>query len=653
MIGTKSCPECGVELLEDAPEGLCPKCLLQQGLDDIKETPVRGPAVPTSGYPSAFVAPKPVELARHFPQLDILQLLGQGGMGAVYKARQVKLDRLVALKVLPTQLGRDPAFAERFIREARTLARLSHPHIVAVHDFGEVDGLFYFIMEYVDGVNLRERLQEGPLPPEEALEIVPQICEALQYAHEFDVVHRDIKPENILLDHKGRVKIADFGLAKIVGLTPTYLTLTGSHQVMGTLYYMAPEQMERPNTVDWRADIYSVGVVFYEMLTGGLPLGRFAPPSHKVPVGADIDGIVLRALEKEPERRYQQVGELKRDVVALRAGPPAPAPVEQHAGVVLSFPFTTYGGWSMANGLVRLEDRQIVLEYVTQKFSGLVTSEVKEATLAFKDITSLSLEKGWGACVLLIRVARLSAVGNLPGCTWGEIRLGLNRRDYDIARRLVDIVHGKPSGAAQSPRRQGGQPEPDLEMVQVEVSGPASGLFVTGIVAALAWALLLSLIPVRTEYTYWGAVIHRRLGEDFPGLIPIVAIPILILLFGAWRMRRCRSYEFAHMASLLAMLPWSPAFPLGLAMGIWSLVTLRRPEVRAAFAHRLNPTGRAWQQYQDEYAGPPVRRRGVFGAVKSFAHAVRYYCVDSLVGGRRPVVPPETQKTQPPEAIKP
>jgi tRNA A-37 threonylcarbamoyl transferase component Bud32 len=638
-------------LPEDAPEGLCPKCLLQQALDDGKETPVRGPAVPTSGYTSAFVAPEPAELARHFPQLDILQLLGQGGMGAVYKARQVKLDRMVALKVLPMQLGRDPAFAERFIREARTLARLSHPHIVAVHDFGEVDGLFYFLMEYVDGVNLRERLQQGPLPPDEALEIVPQICEALQYAHEFDVVHRDIKPENILLDHRGRVKIADFGLAKIVGLTPTYLTLTGSHQVMGTLYYMAPEQMERPHSVDWRADIYSVGVVTYEMLTGGLPLGRFAPPSHKVPVGADMDGIVLRALEKEPERRYQQVSELKRDVLALRAGPPAAAPVEQQAGTVLSFPFTAYGGWSMANGLVRLEDRQIVLEYVTQKFSGLVTSEVKEAHLAFKDITSLNLEKGWGSCVLLIRVARLSAVGNLPGCNWGEIRLGLNRRDYDIARRLVDIVHGKPTVAA-SPHRAGGTPEPDLDMVQVEVSGPASGLFTTGIVAALGWALMLSLIPVRWEY-YWNGQTVYRLGHDFPGLIPIVTIPILLLLFGAWRMRRCRSYELAFTASLLAMLPWSPAFPLGLAMGIWSLITLRRPEVRAAFAHRLNPAGRAWQQYQEAYVSPAARRGGVFGAVKSFAHAVRYYCVDSLVGGRRPAVPPDNQKTQPPEAVKP
>ncbi len=136
-------------------------------------------------------------------------------MGAVYKARQRKLDRLVAVKVLPPDWGKEPAFAERFAREAKMLARLAHPHIVAVHDFGESDGLFYLVMEYVDGASLRHILQEGRLEPDEALAIIPQICDALQYAHEEGVVHRDIKPENILLDSKSRVKIADFGLAKL------------------------------------------------------------------------------------------------------------------------------------------------------------------------------------------------------------------------------------------------------------------------------------------------------------------------------------------------------------------------------------------------------------------------------------------------------
>src|SRR5205823_6136192 len=164
-----------------------------------------------------FLAPDPADLAPHFPQLEILSLLGQGGMGAVYMARQLKLDRFVALKVLPEEWGRDPAFAERFQREARALARLSHPNIVSVHDFGEAGVHFFLLMEYVDGANLRRLLQGGPLEPRLAMQVIPQICDALQYAHEEGVVHRDIKPENILLDSRGRVKIADFGLAKLVG----------------------------------------------------------------------------------------------------------------------------------------------------------------------------------------------------------------------------------------------------------------------------------------------------------------------------------------------------------------------------------------------------------------------------------------------------
>jgi tRNA A-37 threonylcarbamoyl transferase component Bud32 len=320
MSQARLCPECETELPEDAPEALCPKCLLQQGLSDSDEDvfAANGPATEPHGDRPAI--PTPAELASAFPHLQILELLGQGGMGAVYKARQIKLDRLVALKVLPRQINADPTFAERFTREARSLARLNHPNIVTVHDFGEVDGLYYFIMEYVDGVSLRHLIHAGQPGAEESLKIVPQICDALQYAHEEGIVHRDIKPENILLDKRGRVKIADFGLAKLVSRTPADFTLSTPQQVMGTLLYMAPEQMERPHTVDHRADIYSLGVVFYELLTGELPLGRFAPPSHKVAVDGRLDQVVLRALEKEPAERYQHISDVKSDVEAI-AGP--------------------------------------------------------------------------------------------------------------------------------------------------------------------------------------------------------------------------------------------------------------------------------------------------------------------------------------------
>lgn len=265
----------------------------------------------------SFTPPKPDQLAQHFPQLEILDLVGHGGMGAVYKARQRGLDRMVALKILPPEVGQDPSFAERFSREARALAKLNHPHIVGVYDSGNVDGLYYLLMEYVDGVNLREAIQTKELTPAEALAIVPQICEALQYAHDEGIVHRDIKPENILLDKKGRVKIADFGLARLLGNAADNFTLTGTHQVMGTLRYMAPEQLEGSHEVDHRADIYSLGVVFYEMLTGELPIGHFDAPSHKVQLDVRVDEVVLRTLAKEPSRRYQQASEIKTDVDAI------------------------------------------------------------------------------------------------------------------------------------------------------------------------------------------------------------------------------------------------------------------------------------------------------------------------------------------------
>ncbi len=283
------CPQCGTTVRPDAPEGLCPECLLKVAMNSGSE-PGHEHKVTTTHGP---VAPPPEELARQFPQLEILELLGQGGMGIVYKARQPRLDRFVALKILPAEASRDPAFAERFAREARALAKLSHPSIVTVYDFGESDGRFYLLMEFVDGVNLRHLLRDRRLKPEEALQIVPQICEALQYAHDHGVIHRDIKPENILLDKKGHVKIADFGLAKLLGPKAADSALTGSQQIMGTPHYMAPEQMERPLAVDHRADIYSLGVVFYEMLTGGLPLGRFAPPSQKVQVDVRLNSSTL------------------------------------------------------------------------------------------------------------------------------------------------------------------------------------------------------------------------------------------------------------------------------------------------------------------------------------------------------------------------
>jgi tRNA A-37 threonylcarbamoyl transferase component Bud32 len=306
-----TCPKCGAPIPLAAPQGLCPKCVL---LGAATATEQGVPATATSEIPSIE------RIAVAFPQLQILELVGRGGMGFVFKARQPHLDRFVALKLLPDKLAKDAQFAERFNREGRVLAKLNHPNIVSIFDFGQTGGFYYLLMEYVDGVNLRQAMRAGRFSPGEALSIVPKICEALQYAHEQGILHRDIKPENILLDAKGRVKIADFGIAKLVGEDQPSVTLTNTGAALGTLHYMAPEQLEKPSTVDHRADIYSLGVVFYEMLTGELPIGRFAPPSSKTPVGASVDEVVFRTLEKDRERRFQSAGEMRTQVEHLGDG---------------------------------------------------------------------------------------------------------------------------------------------------------------------------------------------------------------------------------------------------------------------------------------------------------------------------------------------
>ncbi len=416
------------------------------------------------GGAGAFVPPSVHDIAQLFPQLEIIELIGQGGMGAVYKAKQPGLDRLVALKILPPRPGNDPGFADRFTREARALARLSHPNIVAVFDFGQAGGLHYFIMEYVDGPNLRQVEQAGKLSPREALKIIPQICEALQFAHDEGIVHRDIKPENVLLDKKGRVKIADFGLAKLLGREPQDFRLTGTKDVMGTPHYMAPEQVEHPQAVDHRADIYSLGVVFYEMLTGELPLGRFAPPSsrtHDVRIDVRLDEVVLRTLEREPERRYQQASQVKTAVETIAAeGGAKPPPV--------------------------------------------------------------------------------------PGST-------------------------APAGEDERFRKQ--------------VRPPAIGLLATGIAnwLLLPFAILFVVPTLQRAREYAGHTQTENITQL--GLVVLLLSPFVLcsfMIFAALKMMRLEAYRTAVGASIAAMLV-TPGNLIGFPIGIWSLVTLARREIRAAF----------------------------------------------------------------------
>jgi serine/threonine protein kinase len=285
-------------------------------MDCALDTPLpRTPTVP-------WEPPAPEHVAALLPQYEIEALIGRGGMGAVYKGRQVSLNRTVALKILPAELSADREFITRFQREAQTLASLSHNGIVTIFDFGTTtEGHLYFVMEYIDGTDLAHALHTQRLEPDQALELTMQICEALHYAHSQGVVHRDIKPGNVLIGRDGRAKLADFGLAR--PLSPERTQLTASNVVMGSPDYMAPEQWQ--GKADHRADIYALGVMLYEMLTGTRPQGAFDLPSIKSNVDARLDAVVIKAMRQEPDRRYQRVSELRHDVDQIRTTrPPQP-----------------------------------------------------------------------------------------------------------------------------------------------------------------------------------------------------------------------------------------------------------------------------------------------------------------------------------------
>lgn len=422
MAEKTNCTKCGAELPANAPKGLCPKCLMKAGMKKSGKGKKAGPSDISHGVtgsatpPGGFVPLEPEQLAEKFPQLEIIELLGHGGMGAVYKARQKQLDRFVALKILPPEVSKDAAFAERFTREARSLAKLNHPQIVTIYDFGHTeDALYYFLMEFVDGTDLRHIIQAGELKPEQALVIVPQVCEALHYAHKKGIVHRDIKPENILLDTEGNVKIADFGLAKLLDKETSAYTLTQSGQRMGTPHYMAPEQIEHPQEVDHRADIYSLGVVFYEMLTGELPIGLFAPPSKKVQVDVRLDEIVLHTLEKEPNRRYQHASEVKTDVEMVSnkgqkvKGPQTPVEIKSESETIRQYLQRPAKGL-MISGIINI---LCIIPFVLLMGNSLLTSSMilRQAGLDAK-VAALSLLVTCLGAVIVYGVMRMKELEN-------------------------------------------------------------------------------------------------------------------------------------------------------------------------------------------------------------------------------------------------
>ncbi len=288
---------------------------------------------PTRAYIPAgtFKPPTPQELTARLPNLEVTELLGHGGMGVVYKGRQTYLDRQVAIKVVRPDREVGEESQQRFIREARSLAKLVHPYIVTVFDFGEADDLCYLVMEYVEGTSLRQLIAKKAVTERDVRDFAPQIGEALQHAHECGVIHCDVKPDNILIDRRNRVRLVDFGLSRLLGGKAD-----DDERVAGTRGYMAPEQFSMPQCVDHRADIYSSGVVLYEMLTGKLPQKEQNRLSFLPPVDQRFQPIVSHATDQDRERRYQQIQQMNADLAQITRTPDTmirleqlvPAPIE-------------------------------------------------------------------------------------------------------------------------------------------------------------------------------------------------------------------------------------------------------------------------------------------------------------------------------------
>ena len=266
----------------------------------------------------AFQAPEIAQLAPLFPGYEIECLIATGGMGAVYRAIQKSLDRTVAIKILPHEFSKDAAFCAGFEAEAKAMARLNHPNLIGVYDFGDVNGMLYIIMEYVPGKSLFHSSHGIAIDPAEVIRLVTGICDGLSHAHEHGILHRDIKPSNILLDLNAQPKIGDFGLAR-----PIENKIQEGEEIFGTPHYTAPEVVNSPHSVDYRADIFSVGVMLHELLTGMLPADDRRSASAIIHCDPRFDAIIRRATHPMPEARYHNAAEISKDLhaIAASAGP--------------------------------------------------------------------------------------------------------------------------------------------------------------------------------------------------------------------------------------------------------------------------------------------------------------------------------------------
>lgn len=324
------CPSCGcgIQVLDDASlrvHGQFAKGDTIAAPSDVGGAPPSIAAIAAAAAPAADLPPPPQQQAESpIPGYKVLEELGRGGMAVVFKARQISLDRIVALKIMAERLAADPDFVKRFEREAKALAALNHPNITSIYDRGQSAKKIFFVMEFVKGQALRDVLEASPgrrLPQGRALNLMIQVAEALAYVHDRGTIHRDIKPENVLVTADDVVKVTDFGLAAMVDEGVNH-NLTGANMMMGTLNYMPPEQRADAKSVDHRADIYSYGVMLYEVVTGTVPLGKWSPATELVPeLDFRLDEIISGCLKTNRNDRYQTIGQVRDALKEVVDGP--------------------------------------------------------------------------------------------------------------------------------------------------------------------------------------------------------------------------------------------------------------------------------------------------------------------------------------------